>query len=71
MSWKSKLSRDDDTGYPEYDSYEFLKGGKHSHEFGGYSQSEGKYYEGGHGEDVDDEEKEEAGKIFRRERGDD
>lgn len=71
MSWKFKLSRDEDTGYPEYDKYEFEKGGKHTHQFGAYSRSEGKYYEGGHGEETTEEEKKESGRIFRKERGDD
>ncbi len=69
MSNKSKSTKDVDSGYPVYDRYKDYQSG-HTHEWGGYSRSEGKYYEGGHGENTDSETKKESGKIFRKQRGD-
>ena len=37
---------------------------------GGYSRSDGKYYEGGHGENISDSSKRDSGKSFRKQRGD-
>ena len=70
MSSESKIRRDKDSGYPKYDKFEDYDNG-HTHGWGGYSRSEGKYYEGGHGENIDDETQEASGRIFRRQRGDD
>lgn len=41
-----------------------------THQWGGYSKSTGKYYEGGHGENIDSNTKSESGKSFRKSRGD-
>lgn len=38
MSDKSKIRRDDETGYPKYDKFKDY-GSKHTHEWGGYSRS--------------------------------
>ncbi|MCI6349362.1 MAG: hypothetical protein MR779_00395 [Tenericutes bacterium] len=65
-----RLRHDNDTGYPKYDEIQDEGTKTHVHRWGGYSKTEGEYYEGGHGEYTDDEEKKEAGKIFRKERGD-
>lgn len=69
MSDKSKIRRDDETGYPKYDKFKDY-GSKHTHEWGGYSRSGEKYYEGGHGENISDESKREAGRSFKKSRGD-
>ena len=69
MSNKSKIRKDEDTGYPKYDKFKDY-GSKHPHEWGGYSRSGGQYYEGGHGENIDDNSKKEAGKSFKKQRGD-
>lgn len=66
MSEKSKLSHDENTGMPKYDKYEFFEGGKHTHQYGGYSRSSGQYYEGGHCENVTKEEKQETGRSYRK-----
>ena len=65
MPDKSKIRRDDSTGYPKYDRYTDYEDGKHTHEWGAYTK-DGKYYEGGHGENISKESKEESGRIFRK-----
>lgn len=69
MSDKSKIRRDENTGYPKYDKFKDY-GDKHTHEWGGYSRSSGKYYEGWHGENISDESKSDAGRGFKKQRGD-
>lgn len=69
MSDKSKIRRDGDTGYPRYDKFEGSSS-KHTHQFGGYTKN-GQYYEGGHGENINSQEKTESGRTFRKTRGDD
>ena len=70
MSDESKIRRDKDTGYPNYKKIKDYDDG-HTHQWGGYSRSKGEYYEGGHGEKISEESKKEAGKSFRKQRGDD
>lgn len=65
-----KHRSDSNSGYPKYDEIDTVDEDDHVHRWGGYSRSDGRYYEGGHGEDVSKEEKEEGGRIFRKERGD-
>lgn len=69
MSDQSKISRDKETGYPKYKQIEQF-GEEHTHRFGGYNKK-GEYYEGGHGEKIDSDSKKEAGRSFRKHRGDD
>lgn len=68
MSNQSKIRRDKETGYPEYKKIEDV-GESHVHTYRGYTKS-GKYYEGGHGENVTAEEKSNRGIILKKERGD-
>ncbi len=69
MSSDSKIRRDKETGYPKYDKFTDYDNGKHDHAFGAYNK-QGKYYEGGHGENISEESKKESGKSFRKSRGD-
>ena len=67
-----KLRRDKDTGYPKYDEIEEVDENdksKHVHKWGGYSRTNGEYYEGGHGENTDEDEKKESRKYFKKKRG--
>lgn len=68
MSDKSKIRHDNDSGYPKYDKFKDY-GENHTHEWGGYSRNDGRYYEGGHGENISDKSKKEAGKSFKKMRG--
>ena len=38
------------------------------HQQGGYSRKDGRYYEGGHGENISDESKRESGKPFSKQK---
>lgn len=69
MSNESKIRKDRETDKPKYDKFEDY-GSRHTHQWGGYSKSTGKYYEGGHGENIDSSTKSESGKSFRKSRGD-
>ena len=69
MSNESKIRRDNKTHYPKYDKFEDYDE-KHTHQWGGYSYKDREYYEGGHGENIDEHSKREAGKSFRKQRGD-
>ena len=69
MSDESKIRRDKDTGYPKYDKFKDYDK-NHTHEWGGYSRSNGKYYEGGHGENISKGSKSDAGREFKKNRGD-
>lgn len=44
MSDKSKIRHDNDSGYPKYDKFKDY-GENHTHEWGGYSRNDGRYYE--------------------------
>lgn len=68
MSNESKIRKDRETDKPKYDKFEDY-GSRHTHQWGGYSKSTGKYYEGGHGENIDSNTKSESGKSFRKSRG--
>lgn len=68
MSNESKIRKDKNTGYPKYDKFED-HGSRHTHQWGGFSRKDGEYYEGGHGENISDESKKEAGKSFKKTRG--
>ena len=69
MGW-FKSRNDNDSGYPKYDAYDNADRDKHSHRFGGYTR-DGRYYEGGRGENMDEDEKRETGRILRKYRDDD
>lgn len=69
MSDKSKIRNDKDTGYPEYQKITDVGEGKHYTQFGGYSKK-GDYYEGGHGENLSKDDKQNAGRELRKHRGD-
>lgn len=65
-----RSKKDDETEYSSYHEYDNFNKEKHTHRFGGYTK-DGRYYEGGHGENVTDDEKKNAGRILRKARGDD
>ena len=52
----------------EFKEYKYDKS-KHVHKWGGYSRTNGQYYEGGHGKNTDEDEKKESGKYFKKKRG--
>lgn len=69
-----KLRHNRESGYPEYDEIDEVdenNKGNHIHKWGGYSRGNGEYYEGGHGEYTDEEEKKEGGRAFKKNRGED
>lgn len=70
MSDKSKIRKDRDTHYPTYQQIKDVEDGKHTTRFGGYTK-DSRYYEGGHGENLTDEEKRNSGRSFKKNRGDD
>lgn len=65
MSDESKIRRDRNTGYPKYDKFEDHNGGL-THQWGGYSRKDGRYYEGVYGKNISDESKRESGRPFSK-----
>lgn len=65
MPDESKIRREKNTGYPKYDKFEDHNDG-HTHQWGGYSRKDGRYYEGGHGENISDKSKRESGRPFSK-----
>ena len=68
MSNESKIRRDNNSGYPKYDKFEDHED-SHTHQWGGYSRNDGRYYEGVHGENISEETKKDSGRAFKKMRG--